>query len=102
VVIEDALEMGEEHDVELFFHCHEACAVDAIPGGYLISRNNASLRLVLPAVDNAESAVHQGSLAPMLGWVSRSFDSRRPAPTIAWRARLASSAALRTEILVSP
>jgi len=53
-------------------------------------------------VENAESAVHQGSLAPTLGWVSRAFDSRRPAPTIWWRARLAQRAVLRSEILVSP
>ena len=44
VVVEDTLEMGEEHDVELFFHCHEGCSVDAIPGGYLISRTGTSLR----------------------------------------------------------
>ena len=101
VIVEDTLEMGEEHDVELFFHCHEGCSVDAIPGGYLISRNGTSLRLTLPGVENAESAVHQGSLAPMLGWVSRAFDSRRPAPTIAWHARLAQRAVLRSEILIS-
>jgi len=53
-------------------------------------------------VDNSDSALHQGSLAPMLGWVSRAFDSRRPAPTIVWRARLAHRAVLRTEILISP
>jgi len=57
---------------------------------------------MLPVVENAESAVHQGSLAPTLGWVSRAFDSRRPAPTIWWRARLAQRAVLRSEILVSP
>ena len=101
VIVEDTLEMGEEHDVELFFHCHEACSVDAIPGGYLISRNGTSLRLMLPVVENADSAVHQGSLAPMAGWVSRAFDSRRPAPTIVWQARLAQRAVLRSEILVS-
>jgi hypothetical protein len=101
VIVEDTLELGEEHDVELYFHCHEACSVDTIPGGYLISRNGTSLRLLLPVVDNSDCAVHQGSLAPMLGWVSRAFDSRRPAPTIAWRARLAHRAVLRTEILIS-
>ena len=102
VLVEDTLEMGEEHDVELFFHCHEDCTVDAIAGGYLIARAGTSLRLLLPQVENAESSVHRGSVAPLLGWVSRAFDSRRPAPTIAWRARLANRAVLRTEILISP
>jgi hypothetical protein len=41
-------------------------------------------------------------MTPMLGWISRAFDSRRAAPTIAWRARLASRAVLRTEIVISP
>ena len=101
VLVEDTLEMGEEHDVELFFHCHEDCTVDAIAGGYLIARAGTTLRLLLPQVENAASALHCGSVAPLLGWVSRSFDARRPAPTIAWRARLANRAVLRTEILIS-
>jgi hypothetical protein len=46
--------------------------------------------------------IHRGSLAPMSGWVSRAFDCRQPAPTIAWRARLTGSSVLRTEILVHP
>ena len=100
ILVEDTLEMGEEHDVELFFHCHEDCSVDAVPGGYLISRDGISLRLQLPEVGTQRRSA-PGSLAPVLGWVSRAFDSRRPAPTIAWRARLANRAVLRTEILIS-
>jgi len=46
--------------------------------------------------------IYRGSLAPMAGWVSRAFDCRRPAPTIAWRARLTGTSVLRTEILVGP
>jgi hypothetical protein len=38
----------------------------------------------------------------MSGWVSRAFDCRQPAPTIAWRACLTGSSVLRTEILVHP
>jgi hypothetical protein len=44
--------------------------------------------------------VYRGSLAPLLGWVSRAFDSRQPAPTIVWRARLSSRAVLRTQIVL--
>jgi hypothetical protein len=36
----------------------------------------------------------------MSGWLSRAFDSRVPAPTIVWRARLPGRTVLRTEILV--
>ena len=101
VLIEDTLDMGEEHEVELLFHCSERCSVDAVPQGYLISQEGISMRLTLPELDNAKSAVYRGSTAPLLGWVSRAFDSRQPAPTIVWRARLANRAVLRTEILIA-
>jgi len=45
-------------------------------------------------------ALYKGSMAPLLGWVSRAFDSRQAAPTIVWRARLPGRAVLRTEILI--
>jgi heparinase II/III-like protein len=100
VVVEDTLEMEDEHDVEILFHCSEHCRVDPVPGGYLISRQGASITLLLPAVAGSDSAVHDGGLAPVLGWVSRAFDRREPAPTIVWRARLATRTVLRSEILV--
>jgi hypothetical protein len=100
VLIEDTLDMGEEHEVELFFHCSERCSVDAVAQGYVISQQGISIRLALPELDNAKSALYRGSPAPLLGWVSRAFDSRQPAPTIVWRARLASRAVLRTEIFI--
>jgi heparinase II/III-like protein len=100
VLIEDTLHLGEEHDVELFFHCSERCSVDAVPGGYVISQGETSIKLLLPESEGAATAVYRGSMAPLLGWVSRAFDSRQPAPTIVWRARLASRAVLRTEIVI--
>ncbi len=99
IVIEDTLEMEDEHEVELFFHCEERCQVDAAPGGYAIGRDDlAVLRLVLPAAEGSSATVHRGSLAPILGWVSRAFDSRQPASTIVWQARLTGRTVLRTEI----
>jgi hypothetical protein len=100
VLIEDTLEMGEEHEVELLFHCSERCTVDPVPGGYLISQGGIALKLALPEIDGACAAVYRGSTAPLLGWVSRAFDSRQPAPTIVWRARLSRRAVLRTEIVL--
>jgi hypothetical protein len=93
--------MGEEHEVELFFHCAEHCRVDPVPGGYVVSQEAVSIRILLPAIDGASAAVQHGSLAPIMGWVSRAFDRREPTTTIVWRARLAGSVRLRTEITVS-
>jgi hypothetical protein len=98
LLIEDSLEMGEEHEVELFFHCAEDCRVDAVADGYLIERDGITLRLTLPANGTAE--LYRGSLSPLLGWVSRGFDRRQPTGTIVWRAKLAAPALLRTAIQI--
>jgi hypothetical protein len=96
LVVEDHLDMAGEHDVELFFHCAEACTVDAVPGGFVISHGEVRAKLVLPPC--GDSSVHKGSTQPILGWVSRAFDRRVPTHTIVWRARLAGPTELRTEI----
>ncbi len=98
LLVEDTLEMAEEHDVELFLHCAEKCRVDAVPGGYVLCRDGIAVTLVLP--QGGASELLRGSVAPIAGWVSRAFDLRQPATTIAWRARLAGRAVLRTEIAI--
>jgi hypothetical protein len=98
VVVEDTLEMDEDHEVELFFHCHERCNVQPVDGGFLIVHGAEELRLQLPPVGEPRTLVYRASLAPMAGWVSRRFDERVPATTIVWQARLTGRVALRTEL----
>jgi hypothetical protein len=100
IVIEDVLEMSEEHDVELFFHCSELCEVEPVEGGFLLSREGMAATLLLPEMESSKSDVHRGSVSPIAGWVSRAFDTRQPAPTIAWRARLTGQVVLRSEISI--
>ena len=99
VLIEDILQMSGAHDLELFFHCSEQCHVNPVPGGYRIGQAENTLFLQLPEAKGAASGVHYGSTAPILGWVSRRFDEKQPAPTIAWRARVAGDAVLRSEVI---
>jgi hypothetical protein len=98
VVIEDILQMAGEHDIDLFFHCSEPCRVDPVPGGYTLRRDSTTLVLRLPQAEGAASSVYCGSIDPVLGWVSKRFDEKQPAPTIAWRTRLGGECVLRSEI----
>jgi len=98
VVIADTLKMSGAHEIELFFHCSERCRVDPVGNGFRLSQPGRALTLELPQTKNATTRVYTGSTAPVLGWVSRRFDEKLPAPTIVWRARLASDVTLRSEI----
>jgi hypothetical protein len=94
LVVEDTLEMDEAHDVELFFHFSERCEVTAEEGAWVATNGPVRTRVVLPAGGEAELC--SGSLSPIAGWISRSFDRRVPSPTLVWRARLEGGAQLRT------
>jgi heparinase II/III-like protein len=98
VVIEDTLQMAGPHDIELFFHCSERCQVTPTPDGYALSQGDLTLSLKLPPAEGASTRVYCGSVAPILGWVSRKFDEKQPAPTIIWRCKLAGESVLRSEI----
>ena len=98
VVIEDRLETAGAHDIELRFHCHEQCEVEPSAGGYSIRRGGAALLMRLPQLSGAAARVHHASVDPVAGWISRRFDEKQPAPTIAWRARISGTVTLRTEI----
>ncbi len=99
VVIEDSLQMSKAHEIELFFHCSERCRVDPFEHGYRLSQPGRTLSLRLPQAEGATARVYTGSTAPIMGWISRRFGDKRPAPTIAWRGRLAGEVVLRSEII---
>ena len=94
VLVEDTLEMEDAHDVELFFHFSERCDVRGEGGAWVASHGNASLRIALPP--EGDASLQAGSVSPISGWISRGFDKRVPAPTLAWRARITGHAVLRT------
>jgi len=99
VVVQDAIEARGRHRVEVFFHCAEACAVEAVPGGYAISRDGRTVKLLFPHAGPSETGVLRGSLDPIGGWVSRRFDEKHPSATIVWRTETAGTATLAALLL---
>lgn len=99
LVIEDHLHMAGEHEVEVLFHCAAECRVEPAAAGFLIRRGTWRLELQLPREAAGTARLYCGSIDPICGWVSRRYDHRQPSPTIVWRARLAGSAMLHTELI---
>jgi hypothetical protein len=98
VVIEDVLQMEDWHDVELFLHAHEKCAVSMSAAGAKLARGDRALDIRFPHAPGAQTQVLHGSESPIGGWISRAFDRKQPSPTLVWRARLKGHSVLRTEI----
>jgi len=98
IVIEDTLQMDGEHEVELFFHCHEGCAVRPADDGVILERGERRVRLRWPDLSEGGATLLRASTNPIAGWVSRGFDRKEGAPTLIWRARLAGRTVLRTSL----
>jgi hypothetical protein len=98
LIVDDWLDMQSAHDVELHFHCNEASRLAQHTEGTLIELEDVAVRIQLPEATGARVQVCRGQMSPPLGWVSRRFDVRVPAPTLVWRARLCGPTALRTVI----
>ena len=54
--------------------------------------------LIETGLPGAQVRLLRGSDEPIAGWVSRRFDVKQPATTIAWRARFCGALILRTLI----
>ncbi len=98
ILVEDHLQMKGTHLVELFFHFPGDCLVQQHGGEVRAERQQEGLRMQLPA--GGETRICRGQEFPPLGWISRRFDDRQPAPAVVWSARLAGAAILRTIILI--
>jgi hypothetical protein len=94
--------MEGEHVVEIFLHCHEACEVASFGRATRVARGGRAIEIEWPDVPGGEVGIFRGETAPIAGWVSRAFDRKVPAHTLAWKARLAGRCVLRTAIEVVP
>lgn len=96
----DELRCAKEHEIELCWHFAENCVVRFSDG--VVVAESGTTRLTM--------AMDECSLTPLLlcgeedppaGWVSRSFDVKRPTMTLVWRGKIKGNTRLRTLIGLS-
>ncbi|MBM0108012.1 alginate lyase family protein [Steroidobacter sp. S1-65] len=75
------------HEVEMFWHFAEQCAVVANGRGVRVSCGDVLLSMTLP--EELHCNVHRGIERPEpTGWISRSFDSKAPTTTVIAKGRI--------------
>lgn len=100
IVIDDALTMTQEHDVELRFHCAESVSVRATSDqdGYELRCGSNKVLLCLPRAEKCSVRLLRGDYESPAGWISRGYARIEPTTTIVWRARLEGRRRLRSEL----
>lgn len=95
--IADSFACKGVHDVELFWHFSEECAIRCVDGRIVARRGDR--QIVIRPVEGVPAVVMaNGDPSLPAGWISRRFDVKVPATTVIWRARISGPAVLRTEI----
>ncbi|MFV8819469.1 alginate lyase family protein [Haliea sp. E17] len=100
----DFLECRGHHKLEWHWHCSEHCKVslDADAGVNRVSieaPSGVTVVMEMPSATDAPELI-TGSESPPLGWISRAFDEKKPAPTIRWKQEINGSVNLDTFIRI--
>jgi hypothetical protein len=98
-VIDELLGSGE-HDVEIFWHFSEHCAVEMDDVAVCVTRDDVALSMSVP--EGMRCDIRRGVEGPQpAGWISRRFDVRQPTTTVIMSGRIAGAARLVTRLNLS-
>ncbi len=99
ITVTDRIECAGSHDIEVFWHFAEDCAVGLSGAQAVVEKGSVRLRLW---VEGAELKPHytKGRDHPPLGWISRSFDEKCASPTLSWCGRIAGRSEWTTRIAI--
>lgn len=99
VEICDRLSCRGRHHVERFWHFAESCDVELL--GQLAVSWDGSVRLYVEVEEKAAMPkLLRGSVDPIAGWVSRSFNRKTPTTTLVFASDIDGDVVLRTRIRI--
>lgn len=99
IKILDRIKANGNHWIELHWHFSEYCGVEIQDSVVSVRNSGVSIKMSMPDSDWRPELV-RGQEEPPLGWVSRGFDKKTPAPCVRWADSVSGSAELRTEIRI--
>jgi hypothetical protein len=100
LLIFDRLECARSHEIEIFFHFHEHCQLQHI-GANAFGAQIEDRQLVLKIDNQLSPSITRGAEKPILGWVSRTYGVKTPAPTLIGRTKISGASHFLTEIAIS-
>jgi len=99
VTLVDRITAADRHRLEINYHFADQCTVEAIaPNRYRITREAGSIELELDS--HMTGSIALGGTDPVLGWVSRSYQAKRPSPTLSATYESSGSVSLTTRIVI--
>jgi hypothetical protein len=96
--ISDEVLCKREHVADQCWHFAETCEIATQPDGSVVARSGSHrIRMVVVELDS-EPVIRRGTIEPIGGWVSRSFDIKSESTTVVWSSHIRGNTTLRTRI----
>jgi hypothetical protein len=97
VQVTDELLGSGSHEVEIFWHFAEQCAVEMEGGA--VRATHADVALAMSVPEGLRCDIRRGVESPQpAGWISRSFDARQPTTTVVMSGRITGAARFVTRL----
>lgn len=97
VQVTDELLGSGSHEVEIFWHFAEQCAVEMEGGAVRATHGDVALSMSVP--DGLRCDIRRGVEKPEpAGWISRSFDTKQPTTTVVMSGRITGAARFVTRL----
>jgi hypothetical protein len=99
VQVTDELLGSGTHEVEIFWHFAEQCAVELEGGAVRATHDDVALAMSIP--DGLRCDIRRGVEKPEpAGWISRSFDAKEPTTTVVMSGRITGAARFITRLSI--
>ncbi|WJW75297.1 alginate lyase family protein [Thiohalobacter sp. IOR34] len=99
IEITDRLVCRKRHTVEIHWHFSEECQLEVKEFLVTVRNSDVVLQMAMPHV-GWQPEVVMGRIDPPLGWISRSFDVKVPAPCVRWSGEIQGTSELVTRITI--
>jgi hypothetical protein len=94
--VEDEVSCAARHRLELLWHLSERCHIVATTNGCIAHAGHCAVDIEL-FVPPGDVGIVAGQLDPPLGWISRRFDEKTPAPVLRYSADIEGTVRLRSQ-----
>lgn len=99
ILVTDRLDAKKQHFVELHWHFSENCQVKIHDSRVVVRNNDVVLTMSMPGAEWRPELVN-GRQDPPLGWISRGFDEKTPAPCVRWTGEIMGDTELSTQLKI--
>ncbi len=84
-IVRDTISCNGTHAVERWWHFAENCEIEEVGDGIKVTNEGQTILMRFQSLNPGQQSIYRASDNPVAGWISRSFDQKRPTTSLVER-----------------